>query len=344
MERPGGSLVLDGLSRAFVTGGCGFIGRHLVSALVAQGKEVVVVDNVSSSRVSCPPEASLVRADVRDRDQIRGALRGADIVFHLAANASGTLSIADPRWDFEINSVGTFNVVEAALAAGAQRLVYVSSASAYGIPRRFPIVEEHPVRPFVPYGASKLAGELTCLSFEATFGLPCVIGRPFCVYGPGENPKSALVEVARYLRWHLRGEPIQIVGDPDRKTRDFVHVTDLVAALLLIADRAPPGEIFNLGSGEECSMRHLVGLIGDVTGRTPIVTVLPEVTDDTYRLVADISKLRGLGFDPTMTLSDGVLDLVSQLGPNPEPPSGATIFRPGQQAEALQQQDRGDPR
>jgi UDP-glucose 4-epimerase len=327
-----------------VTGGCGFIGRHLVGALVGYGKDVVILDNMSSSRVSPPPEAPLVRADVRDRDQIGEALRGADIVFHLAANANGTFSIADPRWDFEINSVGTFNVVQAALAAGAQRLVYVSSASAYGTPQRFPMAEDHPLRPFLPYGASKLAGELTGLSFQATFGLPCVIGRPFCVYGPGENPESALVEVARYLRWHLRGEPIQVVGDLDHKTRDFVHVRDLVAALLVIADRAPPGEIVNLGSGEECSMRQLVDLIGVVTGRTPIVTALPEVTDDTYRLVADISKLRGLGFDPTMTLADGVSDLATQLGTNPEAPSGATIFRRGQQAEALPQEDRRDPR
>ncbi len=337
-------LVLDGLSRALVTGGCGFIGRHLVRALAAQGKEVVVVDNMSSSRVSCPPEAQLVRADVRDRDQIGEALRGADIVFHLAANANGTFSIADPRWDFEINSGGTFNVVEAALAAGVQRFVFVSSASAYGTPQRVPMAEDHPLRPFLPYGASKLAGELTCLSFLATFGLPCVIGRPFCVYGPGENPESALVEVSRYLRWHLRGEPIQVVGDLDRKTRDFVHVRDLVAGLLVIADRALPGEIVNLGSGEECSMRQLVDLIGVVTGRTPTVTVLPEVTDDTYRLVADISKLRGLGFDPTMTLADGVSDLASRLGTNPESPSGATIFRRGQQAEALPQEHRVDPR
>ena len=148
-------LVLDGLSRALVTGGCGFIGRHLVSALVAYGKEVVVVDNMSSSRVSCPPEASLVRADVRDRVQIGDALRGADIVFHLAANVNGIPLDRRSAVDFEINSVGTFNVVEAALAAGAQRLVYVSSASAYGVPQRFPMAEEHPLRPFLPYGASK---------------------------------------------------------------------------------------------------------------------------------------------------------------------------------------------
>jgi UDP-glucose 4-epimerase len=325
--------MLDGFNRVHVTGGCGFIGGHLVDALVSLGKEVMIVDNRLSSDVSLAPGVSLVHVDIRDHDQVEQALTGAELVFHVAANASGTLSIADPRWDFETNSVGTFNVAQGALAVGARRLVYLSSASAYGRPQRFPMDEEHPLHPFVPYGASKLAGELTCLSFLETFGLPCVIGRPFCVYGPGENPRTALVEIARYLRWHLRGEPIQIVGDVDKKTRDFIHVNDLVAALLLLADRAQPGEIFNLGSGEEYSMRHVVDLIGDITEQTPMVKELSDITNDTYRLVADISKLRALGFTPSMSLADGISDLVSRLGSNPEPPGGTTIFTPGQQAE-----------
>lgn len=325
--------MLDDFDLVHVTGGCGFIGGHLVDALVALGKQVVVVDNRLSGDVPLPDGASLVHVDIRDPDQVAQALHGAALVFHTAANASGTLSIADPRWDFETNSVGTFNVVQAASAAGARRLVYLSSASAYGRPQRFPMAEDHPLRPFVPYGASKLAGELTCVSFMTTFGLPCVIGRPFCVYGPGENPRTALVEIARYLRWHLRGEPIQVVGDLDGKTRDFIHVTDLVAGLLLLADRAEPGEIFNLGSGEEHSMRQVVDLIGSATGRTPTVKEISDITDDTYRLVADNAKLRGLGFSPSMTLADGIADLAARLGPSPEAPGGSTIFSPDQRAE-----------
>jgi nucleoside-diphosphate-sugar epimerase len=325
--------MLDGFNRVHVTGGCGFIGRHLVDALVALGKDVVVVDSRLTGEVSLRPGASIAHTDIRDHVQVEQALAGAELVFHLAANASGTLSIAAPRWDFETNSVGTFNVVQAASTVGVRRFVYLSSASAYGRPQRFPMAEDHPLRPFVPYGASKLAGELTCLSFMETFGLPCVIGRPFCVYGPGEDPRTALVEIARYLRWHLVGEPIQVVGDLDRKTRDFIHVSDLVAGLLLLADRGGPGEIFNLGSGEEYSMRHVVDLIGEITGQTPTVKEISDITNDTYRLVADISKLRTLGFTPSMTLAAGISNLVSRLGPNPEPPGGSTIFSPDQQAE-----------
>jgi UDP-glucose 4-epimerase len=332
--RPGhDGLVLNTFGRVAVTGGCGFIGRHLTRALVDAGKQVSVIDRLPAGRAPDLGGATLVHTDIRDPDQVEQALQGVELVFHTAANASGSLSIADPRWDFETNAGGTFNVVQGAHAAGVRRLVYMSSASAYGRPRRFPMDEEHPQRPFVPYGATKLAGELTCLAFTHTFGLPCVMTRPFCIYGPGESPETALVEVARYLRWHLRGEPIQVVGDADRKTRDFVHVSDVVAGLLLLADRGEPGEVYNLGSGTECSMRQLVDVIGKVTGQTPLVKEIADIGDDTYRLVGDISKLRGLGYEPRMSLTEGVADLAARLGPNPQAPGGATIFRPGQHAE-----------
>lgn len=324
--------MLDGYTTAHVTGGRGFIGRHLVAALTALGKEVVVVD-LEPGEPEPPEGVRHVQADVRDRGEVERALAGAELLFHTAANANGTRSILDPRFDFETNSVGTLNVAQAAVSAGVRRMVYVSSASVYGVPRRFPMDEDHPTRPFVPYGATKLAGELTCLSFHATYGLPCVVGRPFCVYGPGENPETALVEISRYLRWHLRGEPINIVGDPDAKTRDFVHVRDLVAGLLAIADRAPEGEVYNVGSGEEHSMRGVVDLIGEVTGQLPLINEISGVTNDTYRLVADISKLRGLGYAPSVSLADGISDLVSRLGPHPDAPGGVTIFVPGQHAE-----------
>ena len=109
--------------------------------------------------------------------------------------------------------------------AKVKRFVYISSASVYGKPQYPPMDELHPTRPFVPYGASKLMGELSALSFHHSQGLPIAIARPFCVYGPGENPKHALVEVSRYVRWHLNRQPVQVIGDVRRKTRDFVHVS-----------------------------------------------------------------------------------------------------------------------
>jgi len=327
--------VLEQYTRILVTGGAGFIGRHLVAALLSlDNKEVVILDNLSTVLdKSVPPGARLVHADVRDPEQVREAAEGAELIFHVAANANGTVSVDNPRLDFETNALGTFNIVEAALCAGARRFVYVSSASVYGRPQRFPIDEQHPTMPFVPYGMSKLAGELCCLSFSRGWGLPVVIARLFCVYGPGENPRTALVEVSRYLRWHLNYRPIQIVGDMDRKTRDFVHVSDAIEGLVLVADKAEVGEVFNIGSGQEVSMRELTEVIGHVTGRTATITQLSSITEDTYRLVADIAKIKSLGYVPRVSLVEGVRRLAIELGEHPELPSGATIFRKGQRAE-----------
>jgi nucleoside-diphosphate-sugar epimerase len=119
----------------------------------------------------------------------------------------------------------------------------------------------------------------------------------------------------------------------DQKTRDFVHASDIVQGLLLVADKADAGEIFNLGSGEEVSMRELTDLIASVTGRTAIVDEISNITEDTYRLVADISKIKSLGYAPKMSLVEGVRQLAEELGENPQMPGGATIFKKGQRAE-----------
>lgn len=323
--------MLEGYRKVLVTGGSGFIGGHLVDKLLSLNKEVTVFDKLSAeSEKHVPAGVELVRGDVRNPRQIIEAAKNADLVFHLAANANGTISVNDPQFDFETNAVGTFNVLDAALHAKVKRLLYVSSASIYGKPQCFPIDEGHPAKPFIPYGASKLVGEIYCNSFFNTYNLSVVIARPFCVYGPRENPKLALVEVSRYLRWHLNKQPIRIVGDPDRKTRDFVHVYDVVKALLLIADKAPSGEVFNVGSGEEASMRELADIISSITGRPAVLNVISRIKEDTYRLISDISKLKSLGYAPNISLHDGVKQLADELGKNPQMPAGITIFKKSQ--------------
>jgi UDP-glucose 4-epimerase len=323
--------VADGFGKVLVTGALGFIGRHLAEALLGEGADVTILDNAEGAVP--PPGARLLGGDVRNPDDVARAVAGSELVFHVAGNANGTLSVLDPRLDFETNALGSFNVAEAAAHAEVGRLVYVSSASVYGTPVRFPMDEEHPTKPFVPYGASKLSGELASFALFHATGLPVVSARPFCVYGPGEDPARTLVEPGRYLRWHLNRRPIQIVGDPDRKTRDFVHVSDLVAALLLLATAGVPGEAYNAGSGEEVSMRQLAEAIGEATHREPQLETIPEITEDTYRLVADISKLKALGYEPKMPLRVGLAELAEELGDNPEIPTQPTIFRRGQRAE-----------
>ena len=325
--------MLDKYYKVLVTGGLGFIGKHLAHRLLQLGKQVTLLDDYSTTYEPERVQGRKIKADLRDSRAIREAVQGNEVLFHTGANSNGSVSVRDPRLDSEINVLGTFNVAEAAAACGVKRLVYVSSASVYGVPQRFPIDEEHPLEPFVPYGASKLAGELAALDFFHSRDLPVVIGRPFCVYGPGENPNHALVEVSRFARWALNDHVIPVIGDPKRKTRDFVHVHDLVTSLLLLADRGTAGQRYNIGTGTEISMEDLAATISAAIGKEARIQAHPGVTDDTYRLVGDIGKLRSLGYEPSVAIADGVADLVKTLGEKPALPGGLTIFKEGQAGE-----------
>lgn len=309
-----------------MTGGAGFVGRHLVRALVGLNHPVRVLD-IAPTCAEVPDGATYLQVDLRDRVATLAAIEGADLVFHLAGNANGTRSVTDPWFDFESNAVATFNVAEACASSEA-RLVYLSSACVYGIPRATPMDENHPTEPFLPYGASKLAGEHVIRALVGAWRLSAVIGRSFVVYGPGENPRTAGGEVSQFLRWHLNELPIPVAGDIDAKTRDFVHVHDLVAALLLLAAGTEDGEVVNIGSGAETSMRQLADVVGQATGYPAELAADPRVLDDSYRLVADISRLRALGFQPCYPLSAGVTALAAELGPRPELPTvAAAAFR-----------------
>ena len=323
--------MLDNYKKVLVTGGAGFIGGNLVKELIKLNKNVIVFDNLSTGKEeNLPHGTELIVGDLRNKDEVLMAMKDIDLVFHVGANANGTISVRNVRYDFETNVLGTFNVLEATLNSNIKKLVYISSASVYGKPQTFPIKETHPKKPFVPYGASKLIGEVYCNVFYVTYSLPVVIGRPFCVYGPGENPKLALVEVSRYLRWALNDKPINIIGDMEKKTRDFVHVNDVIKGLLLLAEKASPGEVYNIGSGQETSVRELSEVIGFTVGKKPRINMITNIEEDTYRLVGDISKLKSLGYMPEMTLAAGINALIKHIGKKVELPGGATIFKTGQ--------------
>jgi nucleoside-diphosphate-sugar epimerase len=318
-------------SRAVVTGGRGFVGAALVRELVRLGTQVVVLDR--GRREPTPPGgARHVQVDIRDAGAVARAIADADadVVFHLAANASGTFSIAQPHVDFEINALGTVNVAEAVLAAGVPRLVLVSSASVYGPPRQVPVTEEAPTAPILPYGASKLSGEMVCRAMHASHDLPVVVARPFCIYGPGEDPVRAEVEVSRFLRWHLHERPIRVLGDPDGKRRDFVSVHDVAAALIALAERGTAGDVMNVGSGTDVSLRELLELIGAATGRDPEVVQIEADSPDSFPLVADTSRLRSLGWEPRVSLESGIAELVPLLRADPRLPVVDSTLRADQ--------------
>ena len=310
--------------RVAITGGLGFVGQHLCDLLLQAGHDVTILDLGAPGQPEPPAGTQLRRVDLRVPTQVRSALSGVDVVYHLAGNASGTRSVTEPLFDFETNALATLNVCAEALNARVSRLIYLSSAMVYGHPQTTPIAEDHPTLPFLPYGASKLAGESIVQSYHHTFGLDTVIGRAFTVYGPKENPRVAGGEVSQYLRWHLNHQPVQAVGILSEKTRDFIR--DLVGAIARIGADGEPGGVYNLGTGHEYSLLELIDTIGRATGRRVRVDANESVTDDSYRHVPDITALSGLGFTPSVDLLGGIRSLAGLLGECPQLPQMPTAF------------------
>lgn len=313
-------------SVALVTGGSGFFGGRLAAALLAAGHAVRIADIRPPADEAGLREAEFLLCDLRDESQVIRACAGVSHVFHLAGNPSGTRSVTNPLWDFTVNAVATTHMCQAAVSASVRRMVYVSSGMVYGVPETCPISEDHPVTPFIPYSASKLSAEYSARAAAATFGLNVSIARPFTLYGPGEDPATSGGEVSQFTRWHLNDLPIPVTGDPDRKSRDFTHVDDAVAAVRAIMDRGSSGVAYNVGTGRETSLNQLVDIIGQATGSPPRTSVDYSITDDTYRHVADITRLRALGYRPSVSLEAGVRSLVDSLGKNPQIPTLPTVF------------------
>jgi UDP-glucose 4-epimerase len=309
--------------RTVVTGGVGFIGSHLVTRVARRGIETVVVD--AREPASPIPGVEYVVADLRSPDQAHGALHGANTVFHLAGTLDAPGSIRDPATDFESNVVTTLNVLRAAAAAGARRFVFTSSALIYGSPPSCPVNEDAPPQPVFPYAESKCACERLIASFGKAHQMSYVIGRTFVAYGPGEPP-TARAEVSQYVRALMAGTGPHILGDPDAKTRDFVHVFDVVEALMTLA-AGPVTGIVNIGTGRETTLRELTEIAAAAL-RMPVPDLPWDPSpEDEYRLVADITRLKALGFEPSISLEDGVAALAKGLScltpPLSEPARGA---------------------
>jgi UDP-glucose 4-epimerase len=311
---------------AVVTGGAGFVGGHLVSHLLARGVSVRSLDVRPHDLGRLGGDVDARTVDLCDPVALAAALDGADTIFHLAGNPSGTISVQNPRLDFNANALAGFNVLEVVRSRPGVRLVYLSSAMVYGRPSGTICKEADPCRPFYPYGASKLAVEHWLRAYVDAYGIDASVGRAFVVYGEGEDPARAGAEIGQYLRWHLNGMPIQVVGDPHTKIRDFVHVSDLTGGLTAIAARGEPGGIYNIGSGTAVSLHDLVRAIGEATGVPARVEVDSRDLTDSYPLVADIARLGELGHRPAVGLIDGLRRLVAEMGPEPALPALPTVL------------------
>ena len=303
-----------------ITGGAGFIGSHLAKALVARGQRVRIVDDFSSgSAENLRPiagQVECVRADIRHFAALAPAFAGADYVLHHAALVSVPLSVQKPLETFQINVQGTLNVLEAARRAGVKRVVFAGSSAVYGNGPDLPY-KESAARSFEsPYALSKQMGEDLCRQYTRLYGLETVTLIYFNVFGAGQNAHSPYAAViAKFLEWAAQGKPLGIDWN-GRQSRDFVHVQDIVQANLLAAFCARAGESYNVGGGRTYSLLELADLLDRICGRKLPRVFRPKRTGDVKLSAADISKIRALGFEPKVSLPDGLAEMWAQLKMN----------------------------
>jgi UDP-glucose 4-epimerase len=299
--------------QVLVTGGAGFIGSNLVGALLSEGHAVRVLDSLLSGHAAnlAPfPDVEFMHNDIRDAEAVDSAVRGCEVVFHLAASVGNKRSIDFPVDDAEINVIGTLRVLEAARRNGVRKVIASSSAGIFGELKTLPIREDHPVEPDSPYGASKLCEEKQCLAYAKLYDIESVCLRYFNVYGPNQRFDAYGNVIPVFAFQMLRGQTITIFGDGEQ-TRDFVNVGDVVQANMLAAQSRGVSGAFNIGSGTRISINGLVEKLKDASGKSPVVVYGSPRPGDVRDSLADISAARNaFGFVPTIGLDDGLRDYI----------------------------------
>ena len=299
-----------------VTGGAGFIGSHLVEALLAEGHHVAVLDefndfydprtkhdNLASVRDRVPVHA----VDLRDADAVARVFTTApfDAVIHLAARAGVRPSIHQPRLYVDTNITGTLNLLEALREHNIKRFVFASSSSVYGLCKESPFREDAALPGTIsPYAATKLAGEQLCSSYAHLYGIRTVCLRFFTVYGPRQRPDLAIHQFTRRIH---QGKPIDQFGDGSTR-RDYTYVDDIIQGVVAaLHHEGAPFDIFNLGESETTALRDLIALIENSLGQKARINRLPDQPGDVPLTCADISKARRLlGYAPTTPIAAGI--------------------------------------
>ncbi|MBN2362077.1 MAG: NAD-dependent epimerase/dehydratase family protein [Deltaproteobacteria bacterium] len=295
--------------KILVTGGAGFIGSHLADRLLSLGHQVAVIDNLSSGhRSNVPVAATWTELDIRSEEAARHIqAQRFEAVFHLAAQIDVRKSVADPRFDSEVNVGGLVNVVEAARRGGAlQQVVFASTGGAlYGEQEVFPAPESHPIRPLSPYGVAKACGEQYLGWFERAYGLRYTALRFANVYGPRQDPLGEAGVVAIFARKLLRGETAVIYGDGEQ-TRDFVFVQDVVEANVRALERRTTGAI-NVGTGVETSVNDIYRRLARLAGFDRPARREPARPGEQLRSVIAADRCQQLlGFRPSTDLDVGL--------------------------------------
>ncbi|MFT6864591.1 MAG: UDP-glucuronate 4-epimerase [Akkermansiaceae bacterium] len=299
-----------------VTGGAGFIGSHLVEALLAQGHDVTIIDDFNHyynpgikwlNVAGFKDQVTLIEGDIRDAILVeRSFAKGNfDTVIHLAARAGVRPSIQSPKLYFTTNIDGTFNLLDACRHHEVKDFIFASSSSVYGVNEKIPFGESDALtRTISPYAATKLAGEQICSNYAHLFGVRCMCLRFFTVYGPRQRPDLA---ISKFTARILAGETIQQYGD-GTTARDYTYVEDIVEGILAAADYHDADfEIFNLGGSATTTLAELIKMIEEACGLSAKIEVVGDQPGDVPRTFADVSKAHNLlGYSPKTPIADGI--------------------------------------
>ena len=296
-----------------VTGGAGFIGSHLIDALLKKGEEVHVVDDLSTGKKeNLNPAACFHKIDICDSglSELICSIQP-EVVFHLAAQVSVSRSMEDPYEDTRINVLGTVNLLEACVQAGVKRVIFSSSAAIYGMPQYLPIDEEHPLITISPYGASKVAAEKYLQLYNRMYGLDYVILRYANVFGPRQDAEGEGGVVSIFASRIQAGQALTIFGNGEQ-TRDFVYVKDIVRANLA-AISCPPNNIVNISTGESTSVNDLAQTMMDINHSWVEADYKPERPGDIpHSLLSRKFAFNMMGWEPVYDLEAGLREMLTK--------------------------------
>ncbi len=311
-----------------VTGAAGFIGSHLCERLLADGRRVVGLDSFDSfydpkikraNIAGCLTNSNfrLVEGDIRDADVVAGALKGCDLVVHLAARAGVRPSIEDPLLYQDVNVRGTNIILETMRKLGMKKLVFASSSSVYGNNKKVPFSETDVVdNPISPYAATKKAGELICHAYHHLFGMDITCLRFFTVYGARQRPDLAIHKFAKLI---LAGKSIPVFGDGSMM-RDHTYIDDIIAGVVAAIDHCGGYKIYNLGESRPVSLSDLIAAIERAVGRKAIIERLPLQPGDVYQTYADVSRAKAeLGYEPSTEIEAGLAMFAKWLSKSTAP-------------------------
>jgi UDP-glucose 4-epimerase len=305
--------------RVLVTGGAGFIGSHTVDRLVKDGCNVRVIDNLSSGKLGniqgllSAGKVDFVKGDIRDALLVAKSVDGVDAVIHFAAVTSVPFSVANPDLTFDVNLLGTLNLLRASVQAGVGKFVNVSSCAVFGDTKILPVREDYPTDPISPYAESKLLAERYCLGFQHRQLLRSVVFRFFNVYGRRQGMNDYSGVITKFIERVKQREPLVVYGDGSQ-TRDFVSVYDIVDAVLAsMKSSKAEGEVLNIGSGRPTSINMLAKTILELAGMDLTIRYEKARAGDIKDSYADISKAkRLLGYEPKVSLREGLLMLLKE--------------------------------